>query len=376
MAEKFSLKDYLFNKNSVEKIANEIYGVYPSFRKKQFVTDTLSKFPELALKQRISWISDMLKKYLPENYTEAVTILLRALPSPLDHTKTDNDFGEFIYAPYAEFIAKNGRTKNNLVFSLQALKEITMRFSAEDAIRYFLNDFPDETLATLKEWSKDSHYHVRRLASEGTRPKLPWAQKLLIAPEKALPILENLYYDNTRYVTRSVANHMNDISKINSDLTLQILKKWKDSQKQNEKEMEYIIHHALRSLIKGGNPQAISFLQFSTDPQILLSDFYITNDPVKMGDSLEFHFTIKAKDDEKLIIDYVLYFINKDGKLTNKKVFKIKKLSLKKNQSITITKKHKMLEQMTTRSLYPGKHKIIIQVNGKQMIEKYFDLIK
>lgn len=376
MADKFSLKDYLFNKKSVEKIADEINHVYPSFRKKQFVDDILTEFPKLALKQRISWISDMLIKYLPGNYIEAVTILLQALPSPLDHTKTDNDFGEFIYAPYAEFIVKNGRTKNNLTFSLQALKEITMRFSVEDAIRYFLNDFPDETLATLKEWSKDSHYHVRRLASEGTRPKLPWSQKLLIAPEKALPLLDNLYYDKTRYVTRSVANHLNDISKINAALVLQILKKWKDSQKQNEKEMDYIINHALRTLIKEGNPQAISFLQFSTDPHVQLSDFTITNNPVKMGDSLAFHFTIKAKDDEKLIIDYILYFINKEGKLHNKKVFKIKKLLLTKNQSITITKKHRMLEQMTTRTLYPGRHKIIIQVNGKQMIEQFFDLKK
>jgi 3-methyladenine DNA glycosylase AlkC len=249
MDKKFSLKDHLFNQLKITKIAHEIHRVYPAFDENQFIQRTVGKFPELELKERISWISDTLKVFLPENYREATTILLESLPPPNDNTKTDNDFGDFIYAPHADFVAKYGCKEEYLSFSLKALKEITTRFSAEDAIRYFINAFPEETLRELQTWSLDPHYHVRRLASEGTRPKLPWAQKINIAVEKALPILDNLFSDTTRFVTRSVANHLNDISKIDPELTLSTLNKWQQSQKQNPKEMEYIIKHSLSSTL-------------------------------------------------------------------------------------------------------------------------------
>ena len=157
---------------------------------------------------------ECLKKYLPADYAEAVNILLKALPEPLNENRTDDDFGDFIYAPYSDFVAHYGCIEANLAFSLAALKEMTKRFSAEDAIRYFINAFPKETLKTLYAWTSDSNYHVRRLCSEGTRPKLPWSQKINIPPEDALPILHALFADKTRYVTRSVANHLNDIAKI------------------------------------------------------------------------------------------------------------------------------------------------------------------
>lgn len=375
MGKKFSLKDYLFNETKITKLAQEIYHIYPKFDKNQFIKNTLAEFPSLELKERIRWISKNLKDFLPDDYQKATTILIDALPPPMDPTKTDNDFGEFIYAPYADFVAKYGCNKKDLHFSLQALKEITTRFSAEDAIRYFINAFPKETLQELLKWSTDSHYHVRRLASEGTRPKLPWTQNITIPPEEALPILENLYTDKTRYVTRSVANHINDISKMNPALVFTIIKRWQKSGKQNQKEMDYIIHHALRTLIKKGNKEAIEFLQMSSDPQISLSNFQIINNTVIIGKTLEFTFDLTAEKEEQLIIDYVLYFQNKAGKGSNKKVFKIKKITLQKKQKITINKKHPMRKNMTTRKLYPGKHTIAIQINGKIFNEQTFDLV-
>lgn len=376
MAEKFSLKDHLFNESKVLKIAGEIASVYPGFEKELFVTRTVEKFPELELKERITWISAKLREYLPTSYPDAVRVLLDALPPPNDPTLADNDFGDFIYAPYAEFIARYGCSKEYLALSLDALREITMRFSAEDAIRYFINAFPTETMQEILKWSTDDNYHVRRLASEGTRPKLPWSQKISIAPEDALPILDNLYFDTTRYVTRSVANHLNDISKVHPELALSTLAKWQESGKQSEREMEYITNHALRTLVKQGYKNAITFLKFAAEPEVEFADFKIKNDKVVLGDALEFSFTLTAKKDEQLIIDYVLYFPNKANKGNNKKVFKIKKLMMQKDQTLTISKKHPMRKDMTTRKLTAGEHKIEIQINGKTFGEKAFSLVE
>lgn len=374
MEEKFSLKDFLFNKEKVEKIAGEIKAVYKDFKQEEFTKTILGKFPELELKERISWISENLKAFLPQGYRTAATILLAALPPPSDDTKTDDDFGDFIYAPYCDFIAKYGRHKRDVSFSLEAIKEMTMRFSAEDAIRYFINEFPEETFAELEKWSKDSHYHVRRLVSEGTRPKLPWAQKITIPVEKPLPLLDNLYYDKTRFVTRSVANHMNDISKVNSELVLKTLDRWQKSEKQDAKEMEFIIKHSLRTLVKRGNKHAIEYLNFSSDPAVRVSNVIIKRDPVKLGDYLEFEFTITAEKDERLLIDYIIYFQSKNGTMTNSKVFKIKQLEMQSGESLTIVKRHKLLK-MTTRTLYSGKHIVEVQINGMKMKRKEFDLI-
>ncbi len=249
-----------------------------------------------------------------------------------------------------------------------------MRFSAEDAIRYFINAYPKQTLAALLRFSRDRHYHVRRLASEGTRPKLPWAQKINIPIQDPLPILDNLFSDKTRFVTRSVANHLNDISKINPELTLMTLKIWQQSGKQDPKEMEYITNHSLRTLIKQGYKNAITYLNFSIEPEVTISDFTIIKNPVKIGTSLDFALTLTALKEEQVLIDYIISYQNKKGAMSSKKIFKIKKLNMLKNQKLTIQKRHPMRENMTTRTLYPGEHKIEIQINGKIVGGGNFDV--
>ena len=371
MAEKVLLKDILFNKTKVEQIAREIHRVYPSFKINEFVLAVMSKFPELELKARISWIAACLKKYLPVDYKRAVGILVKALPAPNNPELSDNDFGDFIYAPYAEYVAKNGCTKKYLQFSLNTLYEITQRFSAEDAIRYFINTFPLETLKVLLVWSKDSHYHVRRLCSEGTRPKLPWAQKINIAISAPLPILDNLFSDKTRYVTRSVANHINDISKIEPALAIETIGDWQKSGKQTPEEMDYIIRHSLRTLVKQGDPTAMKFLGFRHDPRVSLSKFRVPKQ-VRMNTPLEFSFIIQPHEDTDVIIDYIIYFQNKSGKLNSKKIFKLTKLALTRNKSVIVSKRHMLREVMTTRTLYPGKHEIEIQINGSRLAKGSF----
>lgn len=373
LPQKVLLKDLLFNRKKVAQIAREIERVHPSFKVNGFVRDVLARFPDLELKARINWITKCLSVHLPGDYLSAVNILVRSLPTENDPELVDGDFGDFIYAPYADFVAKHGCTRRHLDFSLRALKEITTRFSAEDAIRPFLNAFPKETLRALRKWSRDRHYHVRRLCSEGTRPKLPWSQKITIPITAPIPILDNLFYDETRFVTRSVANHINDISKIDPDLAIKTLERWRESKKQDPKEMEYIVRHALRTLIKQGDPKAMRLLGYSDTPRVSVTDFTVPK-RIAMNSALDFSFALHADEDTNIIADYIIRFQSKAGKLTSQKVFKLKTVSLKKGQTAALRKRHMFREGMTTRTLYHGRHEIEIQINGKSYGKKSFQL--
>lgn len=375
MQEKFSLKDHLFNPTRTAKLSAAMLNVYPDFADKKFQAEVVEGFPALELKARIVHIRSCLRKYLPENYREAVNILLKALPEPLDENLTDNDFGDFIYAPFNDFLAAYGCNADDLDFSLSALKEVTKRFSAEDSIRYFINAFPKETLAALKEWSKDKNYHVRRLCSEGSRPKLPWSQKINIGVEEALPLLHQLHADKTRYVTRSVANHLNDIAKTHPDLVLETLKKWKKLGEQSATELNFMIKHALRTLIKNGNAEALSLLGFGDSENVELLDL-AHEESVKIGEALNFSFNLKAAAAKTLMVDYIVHFQSKQGTLSNKKVHKLQQINASENSVIAVKKRHVFRANMTTRQLYEGTHKVEIQVNGTVLKSFSFELVK
>jgi len=371
--EKFSLKDELFNARKVEKVAQEIKAVYSSFDVEAFSDEVLTSFPELELKERMYHIRDMFKKYLPNDYKEATTILLKALPSELDKSKEDDDFGDFIYAPYSEYVVAYGCCSEYLDFSLDALREITKRFSVEFAIRDFINTYPTETLLMLKVCALSDNYHERRLASEGLRPKLPWAKKLRLDYREACQHLEYLSYDNTRYVTRSVANHLNDIAKIDAPLVIETLKRWKSTGKQEAKEMDYIINHSLRTLVKQGNEDALLLLGYVKRPQIEVSNMILNSTIVNVGDSLIFEIEIEAKEESKLLVDYIIHFRTKLGTL-RPKVHKLKKFVLKKDESIILKKKHPFRVSMSTRTLYKGEHIVELQINGTILKSRRFYL--
>lgn len=368
----FSLKDQLFNSEKVAYLADLFVSVQPDFPKEEFGQKVTAEFPNLALKERIAHISTCLHAFLPSDYLEALALILQALPPPLDPNKNDDDFGDFILAPLSYFVAAYGCTAVYLVPSLHALRALTKRFSAEDAIRYFINAFPEETLTFLHDCATDQNYHVRRLASEGTRPKLPWSQKLLIPYHRPLPILDTLFADKTRYVTRSVANHLNDISKLDPDLVIETLTRWQQSQQQVEKEMDFITQHALRTLVKRGHPGALQYLGFGTRPDITITHFSTQTPRVEIGKTLEFSLTIQSNRQQNLLIDYMMTFAT-EGNKAGQKVFKLKQAALNQGERLTIKKKHPM-RLMTTRRLVPGEHKITLQVNGQSFDSLSFDL--
>lgn len=365
------LKDRLFNRDKVATIATQLSCAHRAFDAAAFESRVMSRLPELELKQRIAWITDCLEIHLPVDYRRAVNIMLRSLPGPCNPQLLDGDFGDFIYAPHSEYVARHGCTREDLVFSLASLRELTTRFSAEFAVRSFINAFPDETLMTLAQWTADEHYHVRRLCSEGTRPRLPWATRLGTPADYAVPLLDSLYVDTTRFVTRSVANHVNDISKLDPDLAVETLQRWRRACRQGAKEMDYVVRHATRSLIKQGSPRALELLGIPLEPAVTVSKLSFP-DRVELGSELEFSFTIRAEQDTEVIADYILHYPNTEGRLTGRKVYKLKRLSLAKREQATLTKRHLLRPGMTTRTIRPGRHELELLLNGRTHTKQSF----
>jgi len=364
MKEKFSLKDALFNEEKVEYLAGLFAKAEATFKKEQFVREVMMRLLELELKERIVWIAEVLEKHLSLDFKQASGLIQNALPRPLDSSKTDDDFGDFILAPLGEYVVRNGLKKEYLTDSFQTLLELTQRFSMEDATRSFLNSFPKETLAIYKKWSTHENYHVRRLVSESTRPLLPWSRRLSAPPETSLQFLDVLYADTTRYVTRSVANHLNDISKKKPEIVVATLEQWKTEGRQREDELNWMTKHALRTVIKQGNKEALALLGFGSKPKVILERFSLSTKKIVQGETLTFSFTVKALKDENLLIDYVINFVKANGS-TKPKVFKLKKVKMMKGESLTITKKHTLKADATTFTLYNGEHALTLQINGQ-----------
>jgi len=370
----FSLADQLFNPGSVDRLARWIEAVHPEFPGERFRSAVLVAFPELKLKERIAHITAVLHDSLALPYPEALTVLLRALPPELDPALSDGDFGDFILAPVSLFVATYGIDRDNLERSLHALREITKRFSAEDPIRHFLNAWPDETLDFLRGCALDDNYHVRRLASEGTRPLLPWAMRLTLGYRRPVGILDLLFADRARFVTRSVANHLNDISKINPDLVTSTLRRWNDAGTQTPEEMRYITEHALRTLVKQGHGDALSLIGFGEPAQVTLVDFSTGTPRVRVGDAFHFSLTLRSHRAQTLLIDYAMRFAGSGGGEGGRKVFKLKRVQAGTDELVTITKVHPM-RLMTTRRLYAGEHRITLQVNGMVAGTLGFELV-
>lgn len=360
----FSLKDHLFSRQRVEYLASLFSTADPSFDTSGFVDDTLRGFKALELKQRIAKIASTLEQYLDQDFRKAAKQIVAALPPPLDPTLSDDDFGDFIFAPLGEYVVRCGSQSAHLQLSLQTLKQLTMRFSMEDAIRFFIKAHPEQTLVQLQKWASDKNYHVRRLVSEGTRPLLPWSGRISLPTEISIGLLDSLHADPTRYVTRSIANHLNDIAKSDPELVLDTLRRWRSLGKQREDELRWMIRHALRTLVKQGDSRALQSLGFDPRPAIDVSQFVLTKQAVRPGEAIEFSFAITARRRELLVIDYVIDFVKANGKCAPK-VFKIKQVEIEASQQMHIKKRHPFRANATTFSLYPGTHRLTLQINGQ-----------
>jgi 3-methyladenine DNA glycosylase AlkC len=370
----FSLKDQLFNREKVKYLAHLFAAQEPEFAQTRFIARVMKRLSSLELKQRITWIAECLEAHLPSCYPDAVAQILRSLPQPLDETKTDDDFGDFIIAPLGEFIVRRGMAREHLELSLSALKEITKRFSMEDAVRTFVRHYPDESIRELTQWTRDSNYHVRRVVSESTRPLLPWSARITLPIETTLPLLDVLHNDRTRYVTRSVANHLNDIAKSHPELVVETLQRWHACSLQDQDELRWMTHHALRTLVKRGHPGAMRLLGFRPNPMVTVTTVRLAKNQLLPGESLDFSVDITADRAESLVVDYAIEFVKAGGRRTTK-VYKATKLSLGKGETRTISKCHKLHANATTYQLYAGEHMLTIQINGQPTQSSRFTLL-
>ncbi len=367
----FSLADRLFNAGSVQVLADAMARSWQKFDKASFTQDSLAAFPDLELKARIRHMVDRLDEQLPDDFEQAVDVLEGALPAPLDPTLSDGDFGLFIWSVPADWVAANGCSEGRLSRSLDFLKQATMRFTAENAIRPFLAEYPEQTMRFVHRWAADSNYHVRRLASEGIRPFLPWAQRVRLPARSIIEVLNVLHADPSRYVTRSVANTMNDLSRDDPGLVMNTLERWHRSARQAEDELDWMTRHSLRTLLKADNAKALELLGYPSDPKFSLSGVSVS-ESVAIGDTLRWRGTLTSKTAQKLKIALRVHFLKASGD-HSAKVFAVREVNAGK-ESFEIDKRIPF-KPITTRTLYLGTHHVELVVNGKARGKRSFELV-
>ena len=283
MAEYPLLKNFI-NDDLVRQIADRIAIVHPAFERDGFAGTATAELDGLELKQRFAWVADKLREYLPGDYPKALGVLLRILDDGDGRFEPIEDAG-FRLLPIATFVYRHGL--DHLEASLDAMYVITRHTSCEGAIRPYIIQYPQATLARLHQWALDENEHVRRLVSEGSRPRLPWWPPLrdfIADPSPGLALLEHLKDDPSLYVRRSVANHLNDISKDHPELLLARMEAWSQGA---SKERLWLINHALRTLVKRGDQRALAILGYGA-ANIELRGLELAPAVLPFGGQLEF----------------------------------------------------------------------------------------
>ncbi len=365
----FSLADQLFNAESLRDLAQDFAAV-PGFDAVRFHAEAVGGLAERGLLERLDWIATCVQAQLPRAFPAMAEALEAGLPDPLDPSLTDDDFGRFIHAVPGILAVRHG-LEDHRERALDLIYEATKRFSMEFYIRPFLNRWPQETLARLDRWVTDDNYHVRRLVSEGTRPRLPWAANITLDPAVPLRFLDVLHADPTRYVTRSVANHMNDLSKVMPDTVVARLRDWQEQGRQDAKEVDWITRHALRTAVKRGEPGALDLLGYR--PGHVLGRIEGLPASVRIGDALRFDVVLTGDEALPVLVDYRLRFSRPRGEA--EKVFKLKAAKLTPGKPLRLSKRHTLKGNATTYRLHPGPHAIVVQVNGQDVAEASFDLL-
>ncbi len=367
----------LFNAALVNDLARALKRAWRDFDDKSFTAAAVKDFKNLELKQRVLQIAAELGTYLPKDVPRALKLLTATL-RPLDKSGEPIDdkshgLAGMVIWPMGEYVARYGF--DHIDESLAALGALTIRSTAEFAIRPFLQKHPRKVLAYLKKWAKDSNAHVRRLASEGSRPRLPWGLRLrafIDDPSPLLPLLESLKDDPSEYVRRSVANSLNDIAKDHPDVVAALAKRW---MKNAPPERMRLVRHACRTLIKAGHVNTLAALGFAERPQIKLAGFVLTTPKVKYGSHAAFALELRSlsSSPQNIVLDYVVHHRKKHGG-TSPKVFKWKTLVLKPKDSLQLERRH-AVRPITTRVYYPGRHRIEVMVNGRVLEGADFELV-
>ena len=355
------LKDMFFTESSINKFADTLLKYHPEFDKKKFLGLIFTETWEtLELKERMRHATLCLHEVLPDDYDTTLEILKKAAPNI-------KGFEAMVLPDYVELYGME-----NWESSLHALGHFTKYCSSEFAIRPFLDKDPEKTMTYMHKWAEDRDENMRRLASEGCRPRLPWAMalpKFKKDPSLICPILEKLKEDESEFVRRSVANNLNDISKDNPDMVLGFCEKWIGKSDKTDK----IIKHACRSLLKTGDKRALLLFGYGDPVTIHLEDFVLSGTSLTIGDTLHYSFKliILEEKESKVRVDCAIDYMKATGK-HSRNIFKIAEGTYKPRQHLL--KRKQSFADMSTRTHTRGEHAITIFVNGEEKVTSSFEL--
>ncbi|MED3992159.1 DNA alkylation repair protein [Priestia aryabhattai] len=352
------LRKSVFNEELITHLSDTFSREMSSFDQKAFHELVFQQdWEDLALKERMRRITLSMHEVLPADYEEALHILYKAAP-------TVGGLQGTVFPDYVELYGLN-----DWEASIKALAFFTPFSTSEFAVRPFLIQDQKRMLQQMIEWAGDENHHIRRLASEGSRPRLPWGQSvpaLKQDPKQTLPILEQLKRDESLYVRKSVANHLNDISYIEKDWMLDVMKSWYGK----DVKTDWIVKHACRSLLKKGDSEALSLFGYGDDPGVTVTGLGLHPHTITIGDSIDFSFELSVEKPMPLRIEYGIHYVKAKGNRTQK-VFMLKNVQAKAGQTLTVTKKHGF-KDLSTRKHYSGTHTLSVIVNGVVKAEADF----
>ncbi len=367
-SERKAFKEY-FDRDAAKALAQQLYAADKRFDRQAFVKAASRDLDGLEMMDRVRQFSATLHHYLPNSIPAAVGVIKKSFPPPLPNC--DNVTDGYIQWPIGQFIAEY--CVDYFDDAMSCMEELTQRFSAEFAVRPFVERYPDRTFGLLLKYTKHPSPHVRRWCSEGTRPRLPWGKRLdflVQNPAPLLPLLERLKDDPEPYVQRSVANSLNDIAKDHPHVVVELCARWSRGANASRNG---IIKHALRTLVKRGDPAALAVLGY-TPPADLRAHLAITPRCARIGEKIELRLTLETTSTKphQLLIDYRVHYVKAYDK-TSAKVFKWTTTAIDIGNPVELMKQHS-LRRTTTRTLHPGTHVIDVQVNGTVVANAAFDL--
>jgi 3-methyladenine DNA glycosylase AlkC len=355
-----------FSPSLVRRLAADLVKAHRKFPADPFVKDACDGLESLELLDRGRHIARALGMHLPSSYPEAIDVLLRSLgPEHATDELLGVGMAPFFYLPHTMFVVDRGL--DHFELSMRAQYELTKRFSAESSIRPYIAKDPERAFALLREWTKDQNAHVRRLVSEGTRLRLPWAPRVAwldANPDRVLALLELLKDDPSTMVRRSVANNLNDLGKARPDLLIRTAAAWLD---RASPERRALIEHALRGAVKRGDAEALRLLGFGRKASVSLEQVVFQPRRVKIGGRVAMTFTLRStsRAPQDLLVDVAVHFVKARG-VTGAKVFKLKRLTLAPRQQIDLQTSFSMAIH-TTRVPKPGGHAVDVIVNGQRL---------
>ncbi|WP_405533790.1 hypothetical protein OG592_43170 (plasmid) [Streptomyces avidinii] len=352
------------NPDRIARIGREMRAACPGFDAASFTAQVTADLPRLELKARIARTAEGLHQHLPVTGTAALDTLLRSLPATPEDAGADSDFGLYIYAPHSAYVAAHHLHPDHLDRSFAALAALTPYFSAEDAVRTFLTTYPRQTLAVAATWAAASDHRVRRLASEALRPHLPWSVGAGLPVDTALPLLDMLYTDSSRFVTTSVANHLRDIARTLPDLVLATLTRWRADGRATDAELAFITREAFKARLKDGWAPAYTLTGYDPQAAVSVSSLRLTHTEFRLGDGLAFEADLTASSDTPVHVMYVLTRTD-PGTLAGEKVGHLTRATVKAGAPLHLAKTHP-LRSTGTAALAPGSYHLALQVNGRR----------